>query len=207
MCLVPGLLSSKICRPSEKARRLALYLRWCSLGLIFVGLLRLLSFSLWAFLTDAATGLYGLTMYRASFAERDRVVPLESVFSFALVVTFDLIVGSLTLASLIVRTNFVAALALAPWQFITGYVVSGIAFAVYLVSFLIIWLLYRELRDSVLIGAEEASTFIPRDQYTAGPGTFNGTSFVPTGGLPPTSAFREASTSDRFPGKGYKLEV
>jgi len=207
MCLVPGLLSNKICRPSERARRLAVYLRWCAFGIIFVGLLRLLSFSFWAFLTDVATGLYGLTMYRASFAERDRVVPLESVMSFALVVTFDLVVGSLTLASLITKTNFVSALSLAGWQLITGYVVSGIAFAVYLASFVTIWLLYRELKDSVLIGVEEASSFLPRDHYSGRPGAVPGTGFVPTGGLPPTSAFREASRDERFPGKGYKLEV
>lgn len=201
MCLVPGLLSTKISRPSERARRLALYLRWCSFGLIFVGFLRILSFSLWAFVTDACTGLYGLTMYRASFSERDRVVPLESVLSFGLVVTFDLAVGAMTLVSLITRTSLVSALSLAAWQFICGYVISGIAFAVYLVSFITIWLLYRDLRDSVLIGADEASSFLPREAQ------IQNSSFVPTGSLPPTSAFRESSRPDRFPGKGYKLEV
>jgi hypothetical protein len=203
MCLVPGLLSSKISKPSERARKLAQYVRYCSYGLIFVGFLRLLSFSLWAFFTDVATGLYGLTLYRASFAERDRVVPLESVLSFGLVIAFDLVVGSLTLASLITRTNFISSLSLAAWQFICGYVISGIAFGVYLVSFLCILLLYRELTHTVLIGADEASSFnIARDNRV------ENTSFVPTGGtLPPTSAFREQTKQDRFPGKGYKLEV
>jgi len=150
---------------------------------------------------DGSTGLYGLTMYRASFAERDRVVPIESVLSFALVVTLDLIVGALTLASLITQTNWITSLSLAAWQLVCGYVVSGIAFAVYLTSFVAIWLLYRELRDSTVLASDEASSFLPRDSQV------EPTMFVPSGSiLPPTSAFREP-TRDRFPGKGYKLEV
>ena len=204
MCLIPGILSHSIARPSERARRLALYLRWCSFGLIFVGFLRILSFSFWAFIVDASTGLYGLAMYRTSFAERDRPVPLESVLSFSLVLTFDVTVSAMNLASLITRTSLISGLGLTDWQLICGYIVSGFSFAIFLVSMIVSWLLYRDLKGSVLIGAEEGSSFLPRD------GSNGNTSFVPIGGvLPPTSAFREASRNDssRFPGKGYKLEV
>jgi hypothetical protein len=208
MCLVPGLLSSSISRPSERARRLGLYLRWCSFGLILVGLLRLLSFSFWAFLVDASTGLYGLAMYRTSFAERDRPVPIESVLCFALALTFDVSVSALNLASLITHTTLINTLSLAGWQVIFGYVVTGFSFAVFAVGAVIAWLLYRDLRESVLIGAEEGSAFIPRDGQRGGG---SGGSFVPVGTiLPPTAAFREAQRVDnsaRFPGKGYKLEV
>ncbi|KAH9251528.1 hypothetical protein BASA81_010559 [Batrachochytrium salamandrivorans] len=142
-------LSKSLSRPSDRAIRLGRLVKLCALGLFFLGLLRLLSFSFWSFVLDLVTALYLLSLQRAHLADRDRVVPLNVFISVLLLLSFDVISCAGSIASLATNT-WSTLLSLKAWQNIAGLVIGSIALFVYLVTLGVFILLYRDLRTTEL---------------------------------------------------------
>jgi len=159
-------------------------------ALFFLALLRLLSFSLMSFFTDGLMALYGLTFLKA-FEDPDRIIMLESIIMFELLLAAVTLIGVLTLASLITEST-ILKVPIVHWQQIAGYVVSGCALAVYLAALLSVHFLYRALKETTLVTQDEASSLFSRDQI--------GRIHASTGSNP-------MPVAERFPGKGYRLEV
>lgn len=230
MCLFPGTLSREVSRPNEVARRRASWVRVMSWLLVGLAGLRILSFSVWAALADAFAALYGLSMLRANFGDEDRIVLIESVLIYALIIAFLTPIDVLTLLSITTRSQMLQE-NLVEWQSIVGIVVCGVALAVYVFLGLSIWLLYRALKQTVIVSADETNSFLagegesrPLGQPHSGPGrgSNNNSSFF--GALQgisalgrvsssnasasaPASASGASSSTERFPGKAYRLDV
>lgn len=219
MCLLPGTLSREVSRPNAAARRRAGWLSVMSWLLLLLAALRVLSFSIWSALSDAGAGLYGLAMVRANFVEgEERIVMLENVLCFGLFLALLTAVDALTLATIITRTQLLQS-ELLEWQVITGIVVSGAALAVYLAAGITTALLYRSLKETLVVAAEETHSFVDPHagrvggaggrHHEVGGGLFGAAfpSVTAVGRVAPAAAAGPPSTSSasRFPGKAYRL--
>lgn len=209
------MLSTQISKPNDSARRIAIYMRYCSFCLLLLGLLRLLSFSVWSSVLDVLSGSFGLALYRTGFSDRDRVVALESVLWFALVMVTVWVMGIFTLVGLATGRSFVSGISLQNWQLICGYVVSGAGLAVYSVMLLVLFVLYGRLMETTLIARDEAASLRGSDRDGGNNNGVNDApiSFVPFGRLATTMTQTRTDLENpvvaapRFPGKAYKLEM
>jgi hypothetical protein len=226
MCLIPGTLSHEVSRPNSTAKIRAQWLLNLSYSLLLLACLRVLSFSIWSALSDLFAGLYGIAMIKANFGipGEERLVMIENILCYGLLLAFLTSVDVMTIITIVLRTQMFQQ-ELQEWQVITGIIVSGVALAIYLAVGITIYLLYRSLKETVLVSHDEASSFLGGGG--GGGSNNNNTGRVSTSA---SSSFRQqqqqssifgslvsgvgkASTpqdtksdNEKFPGKPYKLQ-
>lgn len=150
--------------------------------------------------------------------EQGTLIQNENILYLLMFTFVNSIIGIMTLINLVQKKNLFAD-KIQEWQVIAGLIISGFAVVVYIILFALVFLLYRSLRETILVNTDEAdSLFLSHDRYGS-----NTRSYTYGGNAPQigsydvesqpadsgSSMFRDSSTTstkvERFPGKGVKL--